>query len=96
METNILKQRLAKSQRLLHLVLSKRYNTNAPYPGEAEQFSSQSGGVYAENKYAKTMTCSKSAANTLTCATKVMPMPKVLVQLNKSVFSKQKEYTEKK
>lgn len=38
----------------------------------------------------------KVAANTLTYATKVTPMPKVLLQLNKSVFSKQKEYKENK
>ena len=49
-ETNVLKQWLAQSGQLLHLVLSKRYNTNAPYPAEAEQFSSQWGGAYAENK----------------------------------------------
>ena len=28
-------------QQLLHLVLSKQHNTNAPYPAEDEQFSSQ-------------------------------------------------------
>ena len=64
-EANVLKQWLSQSGQLLHLVLSKRYNTNASYPAEAEQFSSQWGGAYAENKWAKAMTCSKSAANAL-------------------------------
>ena len=54
-ETNDLKQWLAQSQQRLHLVSSKRYNTNAPYPAEDEQFSSQWGGAYAENKWAKAM-----------------------------------------
>ena len=34
---------MTQSQQLLHLVLKKRYNTNAPYPAETEYFSSQSG-----------------------------------------------------
>ena len=55
---NVLKQ-------LLHLVLSKQYNTNRSFPAEDEQFSSQWGGAYAENKWAKAITCSKSAANAL-------------------------------
>ena len=37
-----------------------------------------------------------SAVNTLTYATKVIPIPKVLLQLSKSAFSKQKGYTENK
>ena len=64
-EKNVLKQWLAQSQQLLHLVLSKWYNTNAPYPAEDEQFSSQWEGANAENKWAKAMTCSKPAANAL-------------------------------
>ena len=36
----------------------------------------------------------KVTAYTLTYATNVTPTPKLLLQLNKSVFSKQKEYTE--
>ena len=56
LETNILEQCLAQSQQLWHLVLSKWYNTNAPYPAEDEQFSSLSVGVYAENKWANTLT----------------------------------------
>lgn len=35
----------------------------------------QSGKAYAENKWTKTITCSKSAANTLTYAIKVTLMP---------------------
>ena len=36
----------------------------------------------------------KVTAYTLTYATNVTPTPQLLLQLNKSVFSKQKEYTE--
>lgn len=35
----------------------------------------QSGKAYAENKWTKTITCSKSAASTLTYAIKVTLMP---------------------
>ena len=35
----------------------------------------QSGKAYAENKWTKPITCSKSAANTLTYAIKVTLMP---------------------
>ena len=42
------------------------------------------------------MTCSKSAVNILTYATKITPIPKVLLQLNKSAFIKEKGYAENK
>ena len=94
LETNFLKQWLAQSQQLLYLLLSKRYNTNALYPAEAEKFSSQSRGAYEENRWAKTMTCSKWNFSTLTYATKLTPMPKVLLQLNRSEEYTENKYTE--
>ena len=40
----------------------------------------QSGKAYAENKWTKTITCSKSAASTLTYAIKVMPTSAATVE----------------
>ena len=42
------------------------------------------------------MSCSKSEVSTLAYATMITPIPKVLLQLNKSVFNTQKGYTENK
>ena len=48
----------------------------------------QSGKAYAENKWTKTITCSKSAASTLTYAIKVTLMPTSLCSVSKRDIQK--------